>query len=211
MSQGCGCYSRKCSFNVLNGPEAEPEGRGQATPNTAPPCASRTTILHQVSTGHRMSTGSPQSNPIKTHSFLKAKMLPNPSRPFCHTAHTRAYLISCVGGVTPPHCNHIRFKPSSPPVWPYGPLDHTGVQCLINWHGLTFDLLPRPHKHLAGCKGHTESGTRPPIAATQPFAPMAKYWPVKPRPTGGNKTCINTHGDTAHRAGSTPTSLIRPN
>ena len=109
------------------------EGRGQTTPKTAPPCASRTTILNLVLTGHRMSTRSPQSIPIKTHSFLKAKTHTNTSRPFCHTANTRAHLISCVGGVTTPrHCNHIRFKPSSASVQPYGPLDHTSIQCLIN-------------------------------------------------------------------------------
>ena len=39
-------------INVLNGPEAEPEGKSQATPKTAPACASRTTILNLVLTGH---------------------------------------------------------------------------------------------------------------------------------------------------------------
>ncbi|MCG8626651.1 MAG: hypothetical protein MJE68_32205 [Proteobacteria bacterium] len=46
-------------------------------PKTAPPCASRPTIIfNQVPTGHRMFTGSPQSIPIKT----------NTSMAFCHTA-----------------------------------------------------------------------------------------------------------------------------
>ena len=138
-----------------------------------------------------MSTGSPQSIPIKTHSFLKAKMHTNPSRSFYHTAHARAHLVSCVGGVTLRHRNHIHFKPSSTSIWPYGPLNHTGVQCLINWHGLTFDLLPHPHTHLAGFKGHTESGTRPPITAAQSCAPMSKCWLVKPCPTRSNKTCMH--------------------
>ena len=101
-----------------------------------------------------MSTGSPQSIPIKTHSFLKAKTHTNTWRPFCHTAHARAHLIFCVGGVTTRHRNHIRFKPSSASVQPYRPLDRTAVQCLINRHGLTFDLLPRPQILLAGFKGH---------------------------------------------------------
>ena len=79
-----------------------------------------------------LATGSPQSISIKTHSFLKAKAHTNTSRPFCHTAHTRALLISCVGGVTTRHRNHIHLKPSSASVQPYGPLDRTGVQCLIN-------------------------------------------------------------------------------
>ena len=101
-----------------------------------------------------LTTGSPQSIPIKTHSFLKAKTHTNTWRPFCHTAHARAHLISCVGGVTTRHRNHIRFKPSSVSVRPYRPLDRTAVQCLINRHGLTFDLLPRPQSLLAGFKGH---------------------------------------------------------
>ena len=142
------------------------------------PCASiaRTTILNQVLTGHRMSTESPQSIPIKTHNFLKAKTHTNTSRLFCHTAHTRAHLISCVGGVTTRHRNHICLKPSSASVWPYGSqsLDHTGVQCLINWYGLTFNLLSCPHSHLAGFKGHIASGTRLPINAAQSYAPMSK-------------------------------------
>ena len=119
MSQGCGCQSLKCSFNVLSGTKAKLEGRGQATPKTAPPCASRTTILNQVLTGHRiyMSTGSPQS---KTHGFLKdnAKGRPHKSN-----------LISCVGGVTPHHRDHICFKPSSTSVRPYDPLS---IQCLVS-------------------------------------------------------------------------------
>ena len=79
-----------------------------------------------------LATGSSQSIPIKTHSFLKAKTHTNTWRPFCHIAHTRAHLISCVGGVTTRHRNHIRFKPSSASVQPYGPHDRTGVHCLIN-------------------------------------------------------------------------------
>ena len=48
----------------------------------------------------------------------------------------------------------------------------SGVQCLINWHDLTFDLLPRPHSHLVGIKGHTASGTCPPIATAQFYVPI---------------------------------------
>ena len=158
-----------------------------------------------------MSTGSPQSIPIKTHSFLKAKTHTNTWRPFCHTAHTRAHLISCVGGVTTRHRNHIRFKPSSASVQPYGPLHRTGVQCLINRHGLTFDLLPRPQASSRGSKVTTASGTRPPIAEAKSQAPISKHWPVKPRPIGSNKTCINAHAHTPHSARNTPTCLIRPN
>ena len=106
---------------------------------------------------------------------------------------TRAHLISCMGGVTPHHRNHIHFKPSLTSVRPYGPLDHTGIQCLINWHGHTFDLLPRPHTHLEGFKGHTKSGTHPPM-------PGPGHAPVKPRPTASNKTFMHAlmHTHTLH-------------
>ena len=122
-----------------------------------------------------MSTGSPQSIPIKTHSFLKAKTHTNTWRPFCHTAHTRAHLISCVGGVTTRHRNHI------------------------------------PKASSRGSKVTTASGTRPPIAEAKSQAPISKHWPVKPRPIGSNKTCINAHAHTPHSARNTPTCLIRPN
>ena len=35
--------------------------------------------------------------------------------------------------------------------------------------------------------------------------------PVKPRPIGSNKTCINAHAHTPHSARNSPTCLIRPN
>ena len=126
--------ARAGSVHLISSMDRKPsrKGGGLTTPITAPPCASKTTIFNQVPIGHRMSTGSPQSIPIKIHSFLKAKTHTNTSRPFCHTAHARAHLISCVGGITTRHRNHIRFKPSSASVQPYGPLDRTGVQCLIN-------------------------------------------------------------------------------
>ena len=100
----------------------------------------------------QFATGSPQSQ-LK-HSFLKVKhfkaVLP-------HHPHKSSPQFLCGrGGVTTHHCNHIRFKPS------YGPVNHTGVQCLINRHGLTIDLLSCPQSHQAEVKGHTASRTRPP-------------------------------------------------
>ena len=162
------------------------------------PCASiaRTTILNQVLTGHRMSTESPQSIPIKTHNFLKAKTHTNTSRLFCHTAHTRAHLISCVGGVTTRHRNHICLKLSSASVWPYGSqsLDHTGVQCLINWHGLTFNLPSCPHAPTATWRGskvtlHPGHAYLSPQPSPTPQCPSSTSL-VKPHPIGSNKTCI---------------------
>ena len=117
-----------CSFNILQGPEARPEGRGQIT---TPSCASRTPFLNQVLVVHRKSTGSPHAIPQKPHSFHKAKMHTIPSRLFHHTAHARAHLISCVGGATPPPHNYTHFTPSLPFLRPYSPYNHTGVVCLI--------------------------------------------------------------------------------
>ena len=47
ISQGYGYQSHKCSVIVLsdNGLEARPQERGQATPTTAPSCASRTHVI----------------------------------------------------------------------------------------------------------------------------------------------------------------------
>ena len=153
------------------GPEARPEGRGQTTPTTTPSCASRTPVLNQVLTGHQKSTGSPQTLPQKPHSFHMAKMHTTPSPPPHHPAHTSGHLISCVCGATPPH-NHTHFAPSLTFPWPYGPHNHTGVVYLINCHGLTFDLLPRPPRHLAGVKGQGGRGTRPPITTSPLGAPQ---------------------------------------
>ena len=80
-------------INIVKGPEGRLEGRSLTTPTTAPSCASRTPISNKVLTSHRKSTGSPQTIPQNPHSFHKAKMHTTPSRPFRHTAHTRAYLI----------------------------------------------------------------------------------------------------------------------
>ena len=49
-------------FNVLKGPEARLEGRGQATPTTATSSASRIPIFKQVLTGHRKPTNNPTKN-----------------------------------------------------------------------------------------------------------------------------------------------------
>ena len=124
------------------------------------------------------------------------------TRPFHHTAHTSAHLISCVGGVTTPPHNHTHFTPSLPFPWPHGPRNHTGVVYLINCHGLTFDLLQRPPRHLTGIKGQAGRETRPPIITSPSLAPQ---------PTERKKTCINAHTHTAHRSWDTPTSLIMRN
>ena len=131
-----------------------------------------------MSTGHRK----PTNNPTKT-SFYKAKMHTNSSRLFCHTAHTRAYLISFVGGATPPPHYHTHFTPSLPFRRPHSPHKHTGVVCLIN---------------LAGVKGHTGRRMCPTIVTSPLWASIVKHGPTRPPPNGSNKTCINVHTHTLH-------------
>jgi hypothetical protein len=67
-----------------------------------------------------LATGSSQAIPLKPHSFLKAKAHTTPSRPFCHTTHTRTHLISCVGGATPPS-----LPPYSPHRYKLPPESHS--------------------------------------------------------------------------------------
>ena len=171
-------------------------------PKTAPPCASRTTILNQVLIGHRMSTGSPQSIPIKAHSFPKAKMHTNPSRLFYHTAHTRADLISCVGGVThviaTTSASNHRQLPSGHTVFSITP----AYNALLIGMASPLTSCHAPHPPGGVQRSHL-IGIRPPIAAARSCAPMSKHWLMKPRPTGSNKTCINAH---AHIAWNKPTS-----
>ena len=137
--------------------------KGGTRPHPQQHHTSRTPILNEVLTGQRKSSGSSQTIPQKPHSFHKAKMHTTPSQLFHHTAHTSAHLISCVGGATTPPHNHTHFTPLLPFPWPHGPHNHTGVVYLINCHGLTFDLLPRPPRHLTGVKGQQGQGTRPPV------------------------------------------------
>ena len=159
-------------------------------------------------TGHQMSIGSPQSIPIKHTASSRPKHTQTLQGRSATPPTQELTSFPVWAGVTTRHRNHIRFKPSSASVQPYGPLDHTSVQSLINGHGLTFDLLPAPKACLWGSKVTTASGTHPPIAAAKSQAPMCKHWPVKPRPIGSNKTCINAH---AHSARNRSTCLIRPN
>ena len=162
-----------CSFNILQGPEAIGQ-KGGARPHSQQ--------HHPVPQGLPFSircwlaTGSPQAVPQKPHSFHKAKMHTIPSRLFHHTGHTRAHLISCVGGAIPPPHNYTHFTPSL--------YNHTGVVCLINCHGLTFDLLPRPPRHLAGVRGHTGLGIRPPIITSRLWASavQVKHGPANATP-----------------------------
>ena len=126
----------KCSFNILKGPEARPEGRSLTTPTTAPSCASGT---NKMLTGQRKSTGNPQTIAQKPHILHK-------HMPACHMHHpTRAYLISRVGWATPPPHNHTHFTPSPP------------AQQLKHGPSMPSNL----HKHTQREQLHTCCGTHP--------------------------------------------------
>ena len=122
--------------------------RSKWRPTIPPSCAIRTPF----STMCWLATGNPQSH----KSSRKVKMHTTPSRQFHHTAHTRAHLISCVGRAIAHH-SHTHFTPC----WLFlGTTVHTisGVVYLINCHDLTFDLLRRPLRHLAGSKVTLDRG-----------------------------------------------------
>ena len=127
ITQVLGVATRAGSVYLISSMDRKPSRKGRARPcpkqhHPVPPF-----ILNQVLTIH----WKPKPIPIKTQ-LPQGQNTHKTSRPFCHTAHTRTHLISCVGWVTTRHRNHICFKPSSASVQPYSPLDHTGVQCLNN-------------------------------------------------------------------------------
>ena len=140
-----------------------------------------------------MSTGSPQSIPVKT-----SKMHPTTSRPFCRAAHTRAHLISCVGGAIQRHHNHIRFKPS---FRPYGHLPAYSASLTDMASPLTPCHAPIVTWRGAKVAPNSRYAHRVPIVR-----PNGKYWLVGPRPPRGNETCINAHAHNAHGTLGTPTS-----
>ena len=157
----------------------------------------------------QLTTRSPQEACKQSHKNHTApKMHTTPSRLFCHTTHARAHLISCVGKATPSPHNHTNPTPSLPFFQPCSAPNHTAVVSLINWHGLTFDLLPHPQKWVMRKKGYTRSGTQPPIATNPLCAPIVKRLTGRTLPPERNKTCVNTHTHIAHRAWSMLTSLI---
>ena len=85
---------------------------------------------------------------------------------------------------------------------------------LINCHGLTFDFLPYPPRHLSGVKGHAGRGTRPPITTSQSWGrgPTSEAWACKCHAQTEAVKPALTRTHTLHTAfGTRPTSLIRLN
>ena len=97
-----------------------------------------------------------------------------------------ANLISCMGGQTHPSHNNTHSTSSPPSSQPCCQQFRTAVVCLINWqwHCLTFDLLPRPRKHVGGIKAHTPWGL---------LHRLARHLPTMPRPTRSNITGFNAN------------------
>ena len=89
--------------------EAVLEVTGQTTPTHAPPSASGTPILSQVSTGHRNLATDPTINTQNQHDHTEQTS----TRPLYNAAHATANLISCMGELTHPTLNHTHSTSSS--------------------------------------------------------------------------------------------------
>ena len=131
-------------------------------------------IPNQVSTDHQKSTGNPQTIPLNHAVTTSPKCI---LWPFCHTTYTRAHLISCVGGATPSPHNNTNPTPLFLFLRPCSAPNHSAVVCLINRHGLTFDLLPCPPER-------SRSRTGPPVATYPLCTPKFESWTGRTRPPG---------------------------
>lgn len=159
MSQGCDCYSWYVVFiwcTQWTGSWAEREGSGHAQNSTTvpqgPPFSSSGDWLLETHNWSQLNTAS------------LTRIHTNPSRLLPHHPHKSSPHFMCRWN------NTATLTSLSPPIWPYDSLDHIGVQCLINWHGLTLIWLPDTPQ--TGFKGHTNLSTRPPIAAAWPMATL---------------------------------------
>ena len=106
---------------------------------------------HQFSVRCRLTTGSPQPIPKLKHSSHMS------------TLHTSTRTTPTTPQLTPL------------PVWSGSCCQQVpiAVVCHINQQCLSFDLLPRPKKHVRGVKGHTPWGTHPPKRSFHRIARVA--------------------------------------
>ena len=118
IAQASGVWLLEPEVHLISSMDRKPSRKGGARP--------RPKQHHPVPQGPpfsikcRLATGCPPEANNQSQLKHRASSRPkhtNTWRPFCHTAHTRAHLISCVGGATTRHRNHIhsnhRQLPSS--------------------------------------------------------------------------------------------------
>ena len=116
-----------------------------------------------------MSTGSPQSIPIKSHSFLKAKHFKAvlPHRPHKSSTHFLCGWGNNTSSQPHPLQTIGNFRPAVRSPQPAYSASLTDMaSSLTTWHA--------PKATYRGSKGHAASGTHPPIAAARSYAPMSK-------------------------------------
>ena len=172
---------------------------GQNTPTTAPPSYSRTPFLFQLLTGHRKSSGSPQTIPPKStqhpqhqngHNFIATiqPLSTNNSSP--HSL--RGWSNSTSSQPRPFHA-FIAF--------PLVQLSTRFHWCSLPHYLLWPHLWPRATPTEApgwGQRWHV-IGARPPRVRWHPRAPTNRHCPRMPPPHWGNNTHIHTRTPTAHR------------
>ena len=104
-NHACKGVSQKCAFNILNGPEARPEGD---TPSTAPSCCSRMPI-NIFSKKFWLTTRSPQTMPLayqKAHHDIDNTQPTSMEQHYLHTINNLSHTDS------PSMCPQLH-----PPLW----------------------------------------------------------------------------------------------
>ena len=185
--QGCGSWSWKCAFNILNGLEAGQEGRGQNTPTTAPSCFSRRPVLQEILTDHWKSTHTAWTT-RQWHSTTSPP--PNPLPTWVEQIHIH----------TLSHTNSLSFNQTVtaiPPGSSTSSTDWTGLEglCRANGGGVT------------KVKGDAERGCTHPHSGHINRATsksQLQNWGIK-------KQRQLAHTCTAHGRLGTPTHQIRVN
>ena len=107
-------------------------------------------ILNNVLAGHRKPTTIPQKLSQSQNAHNSITTVP----PHCPHKSSPHFLCGRSNSTSQPHPLHTLLAIP----WHYCPHNHSGVVYLINCHDLTFDLLRRPLRHLAGSKVTLDRG-----------------------------------------------------
>ena len=214
-----------CSFNILQGPEATTAGREGPDHTHSNPQGPPFSIKCWLATG---SPPEAHKQSHKDHTAFTKPKCTQFHHDCCTTPPTQELTLFPVWAeqhhlLTTTPTSHLRCLSSGPTVrtitlslgyqtlhW-YPRLNHTGVVCLVKCHGLTFDLLPRPPRHLAGVRGHmhTGRGTRPPIITSRLHARCGPANATLNQQPEAIKTALKlarTRTHTARMTWDTPTS-----